>query len=51
VRNEKPAYNAEYQNGFKQVSTLLLKPTMLTKANIDLVVTDGFYTKAQLAAK
>ena len=51
VRNEKPAYNAEYQNGFKQVSTLLLKPTMLTKANIDLLVTDGFYTKAQLAAK
>ncbi|MYM97657.1 D-xylose ABC transporter substrate-binding protein [Duganella vulcania] len=51
VRNEKPAFNAEYQNGFKQVSTLLLKPTMLTKANIDLVVTDGFYTKAQLAAK
>ncbi|GJI95614.1 D-xylose ABC transporter substrate-binding protein [Duganella caerulea] len=51
VRNEKPAFNAEYQNGFKQVPTLLLKPTMLTKANIDLVVTDGFYTKTQLAAK
>ncbi len=51
VRNEKPAFNAEYHNGFKQVSTLLLKPTVLTKANIDLVVTDGFYTKAQLAAK
>ncbi|MYN18873.1 D-xylose ABC transporter substrate-binding protein [Rugamonas sp. FT107W] len=51
VRNEKPAFNGEYQNGFKQVPTLLLKPTMLTKANVDLVVTDGFYTKAQLAAK
>jgi D-xylose transport system substrate-binding protein len=51
VRNEKPAFNAEYQNGFKAVSTLLLKPTLLTKANIDLVVNDGFYTKAQIAAK
>jgi D-xylose transport system substrate-binding protein len=51
VRNEKPAFNAEYQNGFKSVNTLLLKPTLLTKANIDLVVNDGFYTKAQIAAK
>jgi D-xylose transport system substrate-binding protein len=51
VRNEKPAFNAEYQNGFKAVNTLLLKPTLLTKANIDMVVNDGFYTKAQIAAK
>ncbi len=51
VRGEKPAYNSQYQNGFKQVDTLLLKPTALTKANIDLVVTDGFYTKAQLGIK
>lgn len=27
VRNEKPAYNAQYDNGFKKVDTLLLKPT------------------------
>ena len=33
------------------MNTLLLKPTLLTKANIDLVVNDGFYTKAQIAAK
>jgi D-xylose transport system substrate-binding protein len=51
VRNEKPAYNAEYENGLKKVNTLLLKPTPLTKANIDLLVTDGFYTKAQIAGK
>jgi D-xylose transport system substrate-binding protein len=51
VRGEKPVYNSQYQNGFKQVDTLLLKPTALTKANIDLVVTDGFYTKAQLGTK
>jgi D-xylose transport system substrate-binding protein len=51
VRNEKPAFNAQYDNGFKKVNTLLLKPTMLTKSNVDLLVTDGFYTKAQIAAK
>jgi D-xylose transport system substrate-binding protein len=50
VRGEKPGFNSQYQNGFKQVDTLLLKPTMLTKANMDTVVADGFYTKAQLAA-
>ena len=51
VRNEKPAYNAQYDNGFKKVSTLLLKPTPLTKANIDILVKDGFYTSAQIAGK
>ena len=51
VRNEKPAYNAQYDNGFKKVNTLLLKPTALTRANVDILVTDGFYTKAQIAAK
>ena len=51
VRGEKPAYNSQYQNGFKQVDTLLLKPTALTRANIDLIVNDGFYTKAQLGTK
>ena len=51
VRNEKPAYNAQYDNGFKKVNTLLLKPTLLTKSNVDILVTDSFYTKAQIAAK
>jgi D-xylose transport system substrate-binding protein len=51
VRNEKPAYNAQYDNGVKKVNTVLLKPTPLTKANVDLLVTDGFYTKAQLSGK
>jgi D-xylose transport system substrate-binding protein len=51
VRNEKPAFNAQYDNGLKKVNTLLLKPTMLTKANVDILVTDGFYTKAQIAGK
>jgi D-xylose transport system substrate-binding protein len=51
VRNEKPAFNAKYNNGFKEVDAMFLKPIPLTKANIDIVVTDGFYTKAQLAGK
>jgi D-xylose transport system substrate-binding protein len=51
VRNEKPAYNAHYENGFKNVDTMLLKPTLLTKANVDLLVNDGFYTKAQLSGQ
>ncbi|MDQ1923028.1 D-xylose ABC transporter substrate-binding protein [Massilia pseudoviolaceinigra] len=51
VRNEKPAYNGQYDNGFKKVSTILLKPTALTKENINLLVTDGFYTQAQIAGK
>ena len=51
VRNEKPAYNAQYHNGYKKVDALLLKPILLNKANVDLLVTDGFYTRAQMAGK
>ena len=51
VRGEKPAYNSQYDNGFKKVDTLLLKPIPLTKANLDVLVTDGFYTQAQISAK
>jgi D-xylose transport system substrate-binding protein len=51
VRNQKPAYNSQLDNGFKKVDTLLLKPVMLNKANVDLLVKDGFYTQSQLAGK
>ncbi|MCS0589653.1 D-xylose ABC transporter substrate-binding protein [Massilia norwichensis] len=51
VRNQKPAYNAQLDNGFKKVDSVLLKPIMLNKANVDLLVKDGFYTQAQLAGK
>jgi D-xylose transport system substrate-binding protein len=51
VRNEKVAYNAQYDNGFKKVDTVLLTPTALTKANVSLLVKDGFYTEAQIAGK
>ncbi len=51
ARNEKPNYNSQYDNGFKKVDTILLKPTPLTKANVNLVVDDGFYTAAQIGTK
>jgi D-xylose transport system substrate-binding protein len=51
VRNEKPAYNARLDNGFKKVDTVLLNPILLTKSNIGILVKDGFYTQAQLAGK
>ena len=51
VRNEKPAYNAQLNNGYKQVSTVLLKPILLNKSNVDVLVKDGFYTQGQLAGK
>jgi D-xylose transport system substrate-binding protein len=35
----------------KKVNTLLLKPTVLTRANVDLLVKDGFYTSAQITGK
>jgi len=50
ARNEKPDYNSAYDNGLKKVPTVLLKPTALTKDNINLLVTDGFYTKAQIGS-
>jgi D-xylose transport system substrate-binding protein len=50
VRNQAPAFNATYPNGMKNVSTLLLAPVALTKANVNVLTTDGFYTKAQLSA-
>jgi D-xylose transport system substrate-binding protein len=51
VRNQKPTYNAQLDNGFKKVDSLLLKPILLNKANVDLLVKDGFYSQAQLAGK
>lgn len=51
ARNEKPAFNSTYDNGMKQVQTVLLKPTPLTRDNVDLLVKDGFYTQAQITGK
>jgi D-xylose transport system substrate-binding protein len=51
IKGEKPAYNAELDNGTKKVQSLLLTPIALTKDNIDTVVKDGFYTKEQVEGK
>lgn len=51
VRGQKPAFNAQLNNGFKNVDTVLLKPVLLNKSNVDMLVKDGFYTQAQLAGK
>ncbi|MFZ6646493.1 D-xylose ABC transporter substrate-binding protein [Undibacterium sp. TJN25] len=51
ARNEKPEYNAQYDNGVKKVDTILLKPTTLTNANVNILVSDGFYTQAQISSK
>jgi len=51
ARNEKPTYSSQYDNGSKQVDTILLTPTPLTKANIDLLEKDGFYTKEQIGGQ
>jgi D-xylose transport system substrate-binding protein len=51
VRGQKPGFNAQMNNGFKNVDTVLLKPVMLNKQNVDMLVKDGFYTQAQLAGK
>jgi D-xylose transport system substrate-binding protein len=51
AKGEKPAFNAQYDNGKKKVDTILLQPTLLTKKNVDVVVKDGFYTQAQLSSQ
>ncbi|MDR3514917.1 MAG: D-xylose ABC transporter substrate-binding protein [Azospirillaceae bacterium] len=51
VRGEKPAYNTKLNNGLKDVDSLLLTPTPITKANLDLLVKDNFYTQAQIEGK
>ncbi len=51
ARGEKPGFNAQYDNGAKKVDTMLLKPTLLNKSNANILVTDGFYTQAQLSGK
>ena len=48
AKNEKPAFNSSINNGKKNVPTELLTPIVVTKANVDLLVKDGFYTSAQI---
>ncbi|PAS99539.1 MAG: D-xylose ABC transporter substrate-binding protein [Candidatus Dactylopiibacterium carminicum] len=51
VKGEKPAYNAQLDNGAKKVDSVLLTPTIITKDNVNLLVTDKFFTKEQLGIK
>jgi D-xylose transport system substrate-binding protein len=51
VREAKPAYDSKMNNGKRDIDTILLKPTLLTKQNVDTVIQDGFYTHAQVYGK
>ncbi|MDR3374458.1 MAG: D-xylose ABC transporter substrate-binding protein [Ancalomicrobiaceae bacterium] len=51
VKGEKVEYNDNLDNGTKKVPSVLLTPTALTKANVDLVIKDNFYTKEQVEGK
>ncbi|MTJ82021.1 MAG: D-xylose ABC transporter substrate-binding protein [Telmatospirillum sp.] len=51
VKGEKPAFNTKLNNDLKEVDTVLLTPTNITKDNVNLVVEDGFFTKEQVFGK
>lgn len=44
-------FTSKLNNGKKDVDTVLLKPILLTRQNVDTVVQDGFYTHVQLYGK
>lgn len=48
IKGEKPKFNSQLDNGMKKVDSLLLTPTAITKANVDILIKDNFYTAAQL---
>ena len=48
VRGKTPAYTTKMNNGMKDVNTILLTPIPLNKSNIDRLVTDGYFTHAQI---
>jgi len=48
VKGEKPKFNAQLDNGGKKVDSVLLTPTTITHDNVDLLIKDNFFTKAQL---
>ncbi|WP_049621123.1 D-xylose ABC transporter substrate-binding protein [Frateuria defendens] len=51
VKGTAPKYTSKLNNGKKDVDTILLTPTLLTKQNVDVVVKDGFYTQQQVFGK
>ena len=48
AKGETPTYNSKINNGQKDVNTILLTPIPLTKSNVDRLVTDGYFTQAQI---
>lgn len=48
VRDGKPVYSGTLNNGTKNVDTILLNPILLTQKNVDVVISDGFYTHVQV---
>lgn len=51
AKGTKPPSTTQLNNGKKDVPTTLLTPTLITKANWNTVVKDGFYTEAQIDGK
>lgn len=51
VKGTAPKFNTKLNNGKKDVDTILLTPTLLTKDNLDVVIKDGFYTHQQIYGK
>jgi D-xylose transport system substrate-binding protein len=51
AKGTKPAYTSTMSNGKKDVNTVLLTPIALTKSNVDRLVTDGYFTQAQIDGK
>lgn len=51
AKGEKPAFTTKMNNGTKDVDTILLTPIALSRANVDQVVKDGYYTQAQINAQ
>ena len=51
VKGTAPKFTTKLNNGKKDVDTVLLTPTMLTKDTLDVVINDGFYTKQQIFGK
>jgi len=48
IQGRQPAFNTTINNGKHDVNTLLLEPVPVTRANLDILVQDGFYTRQQI---
>lgn len=51
AKGKTPNYTSKMNNGTEDVNTILLTPIALTKSNIDRLVTDGYFTQAQIDGK